>query len=393
MTTSQTPETGTPAAPESPQAADKRSFAQQLTTSANLRTGLLIPFLAVVTALIIGIVLIMLTGSSFGQAMDAYAALLQGSVGSVKAISETLTAATPLILAGLSVAIAFRAGLFNIGGEGQMLVGGMCAVFVGFSIIGLPIYVHLPLALLAGFIGGAIWGFIPGILKAKTGAHEVIVTIMLNYIALSFIQWIFESFFRDYSDGGLNVKTTEIASSGRMPDLVDNRLNGMFIVALFVAFLYWVIVFRSRFGFQLRASGLNPIAARTAGIPAKRMILFALLLSGAVAGLVAMPSVIGDVYAYGPSSTPTQFGFAGITVALLGRNHPFGIIVAAMLFGFLDSTSAVLQLSEIPSSIVKVIQAIIVLVVVIVNEASSRRYNRKIAERAALALKSLDVSR
>ncbi|MSY95686.1 MAG: hypothetical protein F2702_07230, partial [Actinobacteria bacterium] len=116
MTTSQTPETGTPAAPESPQAADKRSFAQQLTTSANLRTGLLIPFLAVVTALIIGIVLIMLTGSSFGQAMDAYAALLQGSIGSVKAISETLTAATPLILAGLSVAIAFRAGLFNIGG-------------------------------------------------------------------------------------------------------------------------------------------------------------------------------------------------------------------------------------------------------------------------------------
>jgi simple sugar transport system permease protein len=208
---------------------------------------------------------------------------------------------------------------------------------------------------------------------------------------LSFIQWIFETFFRDDSDGGLNVKTTEIAPSGRMPDLVNDRLNGMFIVALLVAFLYWVIVFRSRFGFQLRASGLNPIAARTAGIPANQMILFALLLSGAVAGLVAMPSVIGDVYAYGPSSTPTQFGFAGITVALLGRNHPFGIIVAAMLFGFLDSTSAVLQLSEIPSSIVKVIQAIIVLVVVIVNEASSRRFNRKIAEQAALTPKSLDV--
>ena len=343
---------------------------------------------AIVLALVICGVLLLVTGK---DPFAAYGKILETGLTGEKLL-EMLKRATPLIFSAIAVAIGFKMNLFNIGVEGQYLFAALIAAEMG-THVSLPAPLHVLFILVVAMVSGAAWASIAAILKITRGINEVISTIMLNYIALSFIQWIFETFFRDDSDGGLNVKTTEIASSGRMPDLVDNRLNGMFIVALFVAFLYWVIVFRSRFGFQLRASGLNPIAARTAGIPAKRMILFALLLSGAVAGLVAMPSVIGDVYAYGPSSTPTQFGFAGITVALLGRNHPFGIIVAAMLFGFLDSTSAVLQLSEIPSSIVKVIQAIIVLVVVIVNEASSRRYNRKIAERAALALKSLDVSR
>ena len=341
---------------------------------------------AVILALVICGVLLLITGKN---PLMAYGKILETGLTSEKFL-EMLKRATPLIFSAIAVAIGFKMNLFNIGVEGQYLFAAIISAEMG-THVSLPAPLHVLFILIVAMVSGAAWASIAAILKITRGINEVISTIMLNYIALSFIQWIFETFFRDDSDGGLNVKTTEIAPSGRMPDLVHDRLNGMFIVALFVAFLYWVVVFRSRFGFQLRASGLNPIAARTAGIPAKRMILFALLLSGAVAGLVAMPSVIGDVYAYGPSSTPTQFGFAGITVALLGRNHPFGIVVAAMLFGFLDSTSAGLQLSEIPSSIVKVIQAIIVLVVVIVNEASSRRYNRKIAEQAALSSKSMDV--
>jgi general nucleoside transport system permease protein len=341
---------------------------------------------AIFLALFICAVLLLVTGK---DPLAAYGKILETGFTSDKFV-EMLKRATPLIFSAIAVAIGFKMNLFNIGVEGQYLFAALIAAEMG-THVSLPAPLHVLFILVVAMVSGAAWASIAAFLKIVRGINEVISTIMLNYIALSFIQWLFETFFRDDSDGGLNVKTTKIAPSGRMPDLVHDRLNGMFIVALLVAFVFWIVVFRSRFGFRLRASGLNPIAARTAGIPASRMILVALMLSGAVAGLVAMPAVIGDVYGYGPSAIATQYGFAGIAVALLGRNHPLGIVGAAMLFGFLDSTSAELQLSGIPSSIVKVIQAIIVLVVVIVNEASSRRYNRRTAERAAMALKSLDA--
>ncbi|MEK9838031.1 MAG: hypothetical protein VW396_03100, partial [Ilumatobacter sp.] len=201
-------------------------------------------------------------------------------------------------------------------------------------------------------------------------------------IALSVIQWLFENFFRDDEVQGLNIKTTLLPDSARMPDIVDGRLNGMFIVALATVTAFWVIVYRSRFGFRLRASGFNATAAETAGISARTMTIIAMIFSGAVAGLVAMSSVLGEAFAYGPNATPIGFGFAGITVALLGRNHPVGIVVAALLFGFLDSTSAELQLANVPNSIVKVMQSIIVLTVVIVNEATIRKLNERTAEQA-----------
>jgi simple sugar transport system permease protein len=173
-----------------------------------------------------------------------------------------------------------------------------------------------------------------------------------------------------------------------MPDLFGGRLNAMFFVAIAVVAAYWVLVFKSRFGFRLRASGLNGVAARTAGISSGRMVIVALLISGAVAGLIAMPSVLGEIHAYG-QGVPKQLGFGGIAVALLGRNHPLGIVVAAALFGFLDSTSGALQLEEIPNSIIEVIQAIIVLTVVIVNEAVTRSMNRRTATRTARQLEAV----
>lgn len=337
--------------------------------------------LAIMIALSISALLLAVTGKN---PIDAYTTIIETGASGNKLL-EMLKRATPLIFSATAVAIGFKMNIFNIGVEGQYLFAALIAAEVG-SRLDLPPVVHVAAIIIVAMIAGAAWASIAAVLKVSKNVHEVISTIMLNYIALSVIQWLFENFFRDDSDGGLNVKTTLLPASGRMPDLVSGRLNAMFLVALFTVTLFWVVVYRSRFGFRLRASGFNATAAATAGIDARRMTVTALLLSGAVAGLVAMPSVLGEAFAYGPNATPIQFGFAGIAVALLGRNHPAGIVVAAMLFGFLDSTSAELQLAQVPNSIVKVIQAITVLTVVIVNEATIRRLNIKTAERARAQL-------
>lgn len=333
--------------------------------------------LAVVIALTVCAALLAVTGKN---PIDAYSTILETGASGNKLL-EMLKRATPLIFSATAVAIGFKMNLFNIGVEGQYLFAALIAAEAG-SRLEFPPVLHVSAIIVVAMIAGAAWASIAAVLKVSKNVHEVISTIMLNYIALSVIQWLFENFFRDDADGGLNVKTTLLPNSGRMPDLVTGRLNATFVIALVFIAVYWLVVYRSRFGFRLRASGLNPHAAATAGIDARRMTITALVLSGAVAGLVAMPSVLGEAFAYGPNATPTQFGFAGIAVALLGRNHPIGIIVAAMLFGFLDSTSAELQLAQVPNSIVKVMQAIIVLTVVIVNEATIRRMNIKTAEKA-----------
>lgn len=367
MTASQTPEAGTPLEPKQQASGDERSFVQQLSTSMNWRTGLLIPFLAVVTALVIGILLIMLTGSSFAQALEAYGALLQGSVGSVKAISETLTAATPLILAGLSVAIAFRAGLFNIGGEGQMLVGGMCAVFIGFSITGLPIYVHLPLALLAGFIGGAIWGFIPGILKAKTGAHEVIVTIMLNYIALRLVDFFLktELFQREGRNDPVSKTVEASAQLTQLLGWMDPALRvhlGLIVALIAAGVINWLL-FRTTPGFEFRAVGANPNAARYAGMSITKVYVLVMMIAGGLAGLAGSGQILGVLDRATPGFS-SNLGFDGIAVALLGRSNPWGVVAAAVLFGGLRAGGQQMQVSaDVGIDLISVIQALIIIFV------------------------------
>lgn len=336
---------------------------------------------AVVLALAICAVLLAVTGKNPWQ---AYSTIFQTGTEGDKLL-EMMKRATPLIFSATAVAVGFKMNLFNIGVEGQYLFAALIAAVVG-SRIDLPAPLHVTVILLVAMAAGAAWAGIAAVLKVTRGVHEVISTIMLNYVALSVIQWLFENFFRDSGESGLNVKTDLIPPSGRVPDIVDDRLGGMFLVALLVVFLYWVLVFKSRFGFRLRASGLNPGAARTSGIDANKMIVVSLLISGGIAGLVAMQSVVGEIYAYGPTATPTQLGFLGIAVALLGRHHPIGIVSAALLFGFLDSTSAQLQLADIPSSIVKLIQAITVLTVVIINEATIRWLNKRTAEQTAATL-------
>ncbi len=352
---------------ESPEPKPSRSFMQQLTTGTDWKSAALIPALAVLTALIIGVIIIMLTGSSFGDAMTAYWALLQGSVGSLKAISETLTAATPLILAGLSVAIAFRAGLFNIGTEGQLLMGGMFAVWAGFTFVGLPFYIHLPLALLAGVVGGAIWGFIPGFLKAKTGAHEVITTIMLNYIALRLVDFLLktEIFQREGRNDPVS-KTVE--ASAQLPLLLGwinpgLRVHLGLIVALAAAaFIHWLL-FRTTTGFEFRAVGANPKAARYAGMSITKTYVLVMVIGGALAGLAGAGQVLGVLDRATPGFS-SGLGFDAIAVALLGRSNPWGVVAAALLFGGLSAGGQQMQVSaDVGIDLISVIQALIIIFV------------------------------
>lgn len=335
---------------------------------------------AVLIALVICGIILQITGK---DAIDAYTKMFETGMEGNKLL-ESLQRATPLMLSAVAVAIGFKMGMFNIGVEGQYLFAALMGAVIGAE-LDLPAPLHVAVILIVSMVFGALWAGIPALLKVKRNVNEVIATIMLNSIALAVIQWLFDTWFRDNSKSDLNVKTKLIPESGWMPELVDGRLSGMFIVAVVVVILYWLLVFRSRFGFRLRASGLNPIAARTAGIPSARMIVAAMLISGAVAGLIGLTSVLGEIHAYG-QGIPEGLGFNGIAVALLGRNHPVGIATAAFLFGFLNSTSAALQLQKVPNSIILVIQAIIVLSVVIVNEAVNVWMDRRTAQKTAAAL-------
>lgn len=337
---------------------------------------------AVLIALVICGIILQVTGK---DAIDAYTKMFETGIEKNKLL-ESLQRATPLMLSAVAVAIGFKMGMFNIGVEGQYLFAALFASVIGAQ-LDLPAPIHVAVILIVAMAFGALWAAIPALLKVKRNVNEVIATIMLNSIALAVIQWLFDTWFRDDSKSDLNVKTKLIPESGWMPDIVDGRLSGMFVIAVVVVFVYWLVVFKSRFGFRLRASGLNPVAARTAGIASSRMILTAMLISGAIAGLVALPSILGEIHAYG-QGVPDGLGFGGIAVALLGRNHPVGIGAAAFLFGLLNSTSGALQLEKIPNSIVGVIQAIILITVVIVNEATTRQMNKRTASRTAKVLDS-----
>ncbi len=298
-------------------------------------------------------------------------------------LKETLDRSTPLILSAVAVAIGFKMNMFNIGVEGQYLMAMLVGAVVGSRIHTFSV-LHVAIILAAAMATGALYAGIAAVLKVTRGVNEVISTIMLNAISISVVAWLFERFFRDAKGNDLNVKTKPIPTTGWMPDLARG-LNGFLFVAFAVLLVYWLVVFKSRFGFRLRASGANPVAARTSGISAKRMIVVAMLMSGAVAGLVGMKYTLGELHAYG-QGRPEGLGFAGIAVALLGRNHPAGILPAAVLFGFLDATAAGLELKGVPRSVSEVIQAVILLSVVIINEVVGRWYSRRTVARTAAAL-------
>jgi ABC-type uncharacterized transport system permease subunit len=274
-------------------------------------------------------------------------------------ISETLTYAAPLVFTGLSVALAFRGGLFNIGGQGQAVIGCTTAAVAGFS-FGLPIVLNLLLALIAGAIGGAIWGFIPGFLKARTGAHEVIITIMLNYTATLFLGWlILQHGVQDPNRSDAVSKT--VAATAQLPAMpAPLRVNlGIILAILATAGVAWLLN-RSAFGFELRAVGSNPLAARTAGISVAKTYTLLMVTAGALAGLGGAVQVLGVADRLTPQVAGT-LGFDGLLVALLGRNRPWGTLFAAILYGGLRAGGNYMQSNVgISLELVTVLQALIV---------------------------------
>ncbi len=350
-----------------------------------------ISVLAVVLALAVGAFLIAATdeavqkaaGYFFSRPTDmlravwesvagAYSALFQGSVYNFRAkdfargirpLTETLTFATPLIVAGLGVGLGFRVGMFNIGGRGQMLMAAAAAGYVAFA-VPLPPVIHLIVAVLAGVLAGAIWGGIVGVLKARTGAHEVIVTIMLNFVALYLISFLLRTPGALQAPGSDNPKTPPMLDTAIFPELLgpSYNLHAGFIVAVAATVFVWWLLVRSSMGFKFRAVGENPHAARVAGINVKGVYVWAMVLSGALVGLAGVSQVLGTVTTGFSAGIDAGIGFDAITVALLGRSRPWGIFVAGILFGAFKAGGFAMQAAEgVPIDIVLVVQSLIVL--------------------------------
>lgn len=350
----------------------------------------IISILAVVLALLVGAIMIAFTdkdvqasagyffsrptdmlGAIWNSVSGAYSALFQGSIynfrrdsfaDGIKPLTETLTFATPLIAAGLGVALGFRVGLFNIGGRGQMLIAATLGGWVAFS-VDLPYGIHMVVALIAGILGGALWGGIVGLLKARTGAHEVITTIMLNYVAFYLVSYLLRDGFLK-APGSNNPKSPATLPTAVFPDLLGPKYNlhfGFILVIIATIFTWWLLS-RSNLGFQFKAVGLNPNAAKVAGISVKRMYVYAMLFSGGLVGLAGINQVLGTTTSGFGAGIDSGIGFDAITVALLGRSRPWGVFVAGILFGAFKAGGFAMQAAEgVPVDIVLVVQSLIVL--------------------------------
>ncbi len=339
-----------------------------LTRSARGRSDfedlVVVPLFAVVVALIFGMLIMLATGVDIATIGKSFVALARGSLGSVNAISETLTAAIPLVLAGLGLGLGFRAGLFNIGAEGQLLLGGTAAVIVGFSFEGLPFAVLMPLSLLAGAVVGGLYASIAGALRATTGAHEVITTIMLNLISFKVLDYLLRQPYIQ-KEGRSDPISRSVPDAAQLPRLLDwldpnLRLHAGLFVMLAAVVLVWWILFRSKIGFAFRASGENADAARYAGMKSGLVIVAAMGTAGALAGLAGASQVLGVLGRASPGFS-AGIGFDAIAVALLGRSHPLGILFAGILFGGLEAGGRQMQVDAgVSIDLIAIIQALII---------------------------------
>ena len=325
-----------------------------------------VPIYAVLTAIVVGSIVILAAGSN---PIEAYAALFRGAFGSPAALAKTLARATPFIIAALAVAFGFKAGLFNIGAEGQLLVGALGAAWVGTwdSVAAMPPVLAVLAVLVAGVLGGLFWGGIPGVLKARTGAHEVIVTIMLNAIAVRLAEWLINSRSpRILLDVKASVPHTEaIAGAARLPKIVAGTpLHWGLLVAVLLCVLVWFVLQRTTFGFEIRTVGANPNAAMYAGMSVTRTIVLVLAICGALAGVAGAGEVAGGTTGYLTAGAFRNIGFDSIAIALLARANPFACIPAAILWGALLVGAGTMQLQAgVSQDLVFVVQALVILFV------------------------------
>jgi len=353
---------------------------------------ILSPLVAVLAAFVVGGIIVLLIGDS---PFEAFRHLIGNSFGSLNDIGYMLFIATPLIFTGLAVAVAFRCGLLNIGAEGQLYVAAFATAWVGikfggtivnvfgenvdYSWTSLPSYILIPFCMLTAIIAGGIWGAIPGILKAKFGSHEVINTIMLNFIAIALVSYFTQYYYKQAGDPIMQtVPIGEAAHIPRisqfvpgMPDFVP--LSVAFLLAILMCVLVYIFLWKTKWGYELRAVGENPSAAEYGGISPKKQIIIAMTISGALAGMVAIGEVMGDRYRYYHDFSG-EVGFLGIAVALLGRNHPLGVFLAAIFFAILRRGGIFVDAftEHVSKDLVEVLQAVVILFV-----ASLQRFSKK----------------
>lgn len=350
------------------------------------------PTVAVVLALALSSLVLIISGSN---PITAYGEMLEHG-SKLETIVDMLNRATPLYLSGIAVAIGFKMNLFNIGIEGQYILAAFFAAAAG-GAVDLPPFIHVVFVLLVAMTVGALWSGLAGTLKVHRGINEVISTIMLNFIAIGGIVAALIVPWRD-GDVATSSGTKVIADTGHMPNLngvleiftreigKGRELTGMLIIAIAVGVLYHLFISRTRMGFDLRASGYNPFAARASGVPPDRMIMVAMVGGGAIAGLVGMVDILSKAHRYDVNFTP-QHGFNGIAVALLGRNHPGGIVVGALLWAFMDASSSVLQITgSATPEIVDIMKGIILITAVVSFETVTRIRQREETAAAAAEL-------
>ena len=369
-----------PPEPEGP--SRREQWTEQLR---DLGYRLLAPAASLVFAALVGALVILLVQGSFEDVADVSGAMWRYGVENRDSLAFVLGRATPLILAGLATAIAFKAGLFNIGVEGQYAIGMLTAAVVG-SQVRAPTLIHLPLTVLAGMAGGLLWALVPALLRVYRGAHEVISTIMMNYVANGVLLYLLAGPLKDLNQAGdvAQLRTEpvrETAQVGRMAGFFNSLgfnfrpsvpLTWFLVVALAAAVVYALTIRRTRFGYELRVLGTNPRAAEPSGIRTNAMFMKAMLLSGAVAGLVGLQEVLA-LEGVMKIDYVRGFGFAGIAIALLGRNSGLGIVAAALLFAFLDRSATGIELrTDVPSEVIIILQGVLILSIVVAFELVRR---------------------
>ncbi|MBB6350615.1 ABC transporter permease [Nonomuraea muscovyensis] len=352
---------------------------------------------AIVLAVAISSVAISAAGASPQAAFAALFNFGETERAVVNGITQMINRAVPLFIAGLAVAVGFRMNLFNIGVEGQYRIAAICAAYVG-TLFTAPAPIQILVIIVVAAAVGGLYALIPALMKVGRGVNEVISTIMLNYIAINLAAFLVRGpFTGTRAEGQLTTSTPTLPESAWFPNLNvlfemlglpaprGGGLWGFLVVAILLGVGVWVLLERTRFGFEVKASGLNASAALASGVNPKKMVISAMVLSGAIAGLIGLPEILGDKHNFGSNFTP-GLGFLGIAVALLGRNRPAGIAVAALLFGFLDRAQGPLQFANVPPSVIAIMQGVIVLLVVVANEITSRMALRREERRAAQQL-------
>jgi len=344
----------------------------------------MLPVIATLAALAVGAVMLFVLGAN---PLEAYGALWDGAFGSTNAFAETLVKATPLLLVALGICISFRGDVINIGGEGQMIVGAILATWVGLTFTGLPGWLVITLAMLGGFVGGGIWGGIPGFLKAYFNVNEILSTVMMNAIAVQLMNFLLRGPMIDPSQAQLASKipqTARLLEAFRLPRWAPTRLHLGALIAVVLAVLVYILLWRTTLGYRIRAVGQNPNASRYAGINVKLYVVLALLLSGAFSGLAGATQVYGVNYRMITDGSASGFtgsaGFNGIVAALFGQLHPIWSIPASVLFGaLLVGANSMQRVVQVPSALVTALNGLVVVFVVSSEIWRRRRQRRRLA--------------